>query len=147
MLLCASSTYYQVLILVSSVSLFGGVNFCFLPAFHPSILLPAVRCWLLFLWIVRVLVDHFYLNQSGNAARRADGGHACSDFLAKKFHTDLAQSPLLQSDPKAALLEVWADLDRQFYDICVQVRVRVQQSYTYVRTMYLQCMYSERGWI
>ncbi|CAM9740598.1 unnamed protein product [Ascophyllum nodosum] len=33
---------------------------------------------------------------------------------------ELARSPLLSSDPKSALLDVWDTLDAQFYEICVQ---------------------------
>lgn len=51
----------------------------------------------------------------------SDGGQACSDFLSKKFHLELAKHAKLQSDPKAALLEVWDSMDGLFYESCVQV--------------------------
>ncbi|CAM9247043.1 unnamed protein product, partial [Sphacelaria rigidula] len=66
---------------------------------------------------------------SGNEPARAffgvfdgHGGQACSDFLSKKFHLELAKHAKLQSDPKAALLEVWDSMDGLFYESCVQKR-------------------------
>lgn len=55
----------------------------------------------------------------------SDGGRAASSFLAKAFHVALAKSPLLRSDPKAALLEVWQSMDAQIYRTFVEVGVFV----------------------
>lgn len=51
----------------------------------------------------------------------SDGGQACSDFLSSRFHVELAENPLLESDPKAALLDVWDSMDGKFYETCNQV--------------------------
>eukprot|EP00903_Cladosiphon_okamuranus_P019579 g18007.t1 len=48
------------------------------------------------------------------------GGPAASSFLAKKFHVALAKNPLLGSDPKAALMDVWNSMDYQIYSILAE---------------------------
>ncbi|CBJ31169.1 conserved unknown protein [Ectocarpus siliculosus] len=48
------------------------------------------------------------------------GGSAASTCLAKTFHVKLARSPLLASDPKAALLDVWQSMDGEVYRALAQ---------------------------
>ncbi|CAM9364343.1 unnamed protein product [Ectocarpus sp. 4 AP-2014] len=48
------------------------------------------------------------------------GGSATSTCLAKTFHVKLARSPLLASDPKAALLDVWQSMDGEVYRALAQ---------------------------
>lgn len=55
------------------------------------------------------------------ATVKTDCGDACSEFLARTFPMELARNPLLISNPKHAMLEVWDALEEKFYGICVQV--------------------------
>ncbi|CAN0282397.1 unnamed protein product [Ectocarpus fasciculatus] len=48
------------------------------------------------------------------------GGSAVSACLAMTFHVKLARSPLLASDPKAALLDVWQSMDGEVYRALAQ---------------------------
>lgn len=45
--------------------------------------------------------------------------------MAKRFHLALAKHPLLGSDPKAALLEVWQSMDGEMFTFLAQVCVAV----------------------
>lgn len=68
---------------------------------------------------------------------KADGGPAASSFLANAFHIALAKSPLLRSDPKAALLDVWQSMDDQIYRTLLQVRRAFGVRMFSVRTCFL----------
>ncbi|CAM9673265.1 unnamed protein product [Scytosiphon promiscuus] len=50
------------------------------------------------------------------------GGAGASSFLAKRFHLALAKNPLLPSDPKAALLDVWQSMDSEMFTFLAQKR-------------------------
>eukprot|EP00752_Nemacystus_decipiens_P004214 g3851.t1 len=60
------------------------------------------------------------INRSYFAVFDGHGGPAASSFLAKTFHVALAKNPLLKSDPKAALLDVWKSMDSEIYRILAQ---------------------------
>ena len=40
------------------------------------------------------------------------GGEECSDFLARRFHHELADHPDIVTDPAAALESVWNEVSR-----------------------------------
>ena len=79
-----------------------------------------------------------------NCLSRADGGPAASSFLARKFHVALAKNPLLRSDPKAALLDVWKSMDNEIYhllaQVCAYVHTGIGTPY-YIHTVQIVLLY------
>ncbi|KAG5186149.1 phosphatase 2C-like domain-containing protein [Tribonema minus] len=57
----------------------------------------------------------------------ADGGDKCSQWLSENFHMALASHPLVGTDIKAALQQLWPTLDDKFYEYLETIQHRAAQ--------------------